>query len=193
MQSDQAVFWQTVFLGLGFLASAAAAAGTIFLAFKTASLADETKRMADKTAELAAETRQSLATAQDELRLEMQRHLDAFQPHIAIQTEDLTRGHVTSPSAGIGLYLVNVGPGYAHDIELDFDAGEMSREDNRVIALATKERVLIARSLNHQPTVARIRVTYLDAFNRKFESIVDGAYKPGQTYRFIRHEMTEAN
>jgi hypothetical protein len=159
-------FW--VFVGS--LGSFLAAAATVALAFYTS-------RLAFRTKDLAEETSTSIADTQKAMAAEDRRHRDTLQPHVAIIAEELQPGiwH---------MFLWNIGPGYAKDINITATMPTGTKAMNIPVALPANGRIAYYRTSGTIVFPSDITIRYQDSFGNNFVSQVIGQFAPGTPYVF---------
>jgi len=163
------------------------AAWTSFgVAIATLLLALFTYVLARETRESLRVARESVEAAQNALSAEERRHMDTFQPHLAINVRVVS--NVLTGSDLIQVMLSNIGPGYARDVVVvttNVGDNQNSHAFPAPNAFAPgSEFVLFEKLFGRPGEITGYKIIYHDAFGRTFESRTDEIISIGARYQW---------
>jgi hypothetical protein len=142
------------------------------------------------TYQLAKRTVESVALARQALDAEQNRHMDGFTPHLALRLlhvgKDVSQ-QMVSPGRTheLKLYVRNIGAGFAQNIVVEdhnVNSDELRKEIPPTALAVGEEALLISKPFGASVDLLGYRLTYCDAFGRKFESRIDGVVRIGARY-----------
>jgi hypothetical protein len=167
------------------------AAWVAISAVASALVAIATGFLARYTYDLAKETRAGLELEREARKSEERRHMDGFMPRIAltVKNETLELFGQGIKQRFVALYAQNIGPGFAQNIRIEHQNIAQEKRlwlGQMPIALEPGAELLLgANDVASALTFQSYKITYEDAFGRKFQSKI-GDIVPGARYEWLR-------